>query len=164
MPCALSRLLLLPVAVILHVTCAAQAPQDDPRPARFELHLAQETPDDGLIEAMVENTDKKVYLFKEVLITNKDLIEVRVIGEGGFFAAEARGPSYFEIHVVFTGEGARKMARASEMHIGKPIAILVDGKVLSAPIVRSVIGDRAAISGSFTKEVAESLANRIMRK
>ena len=161
----LSRQLLFSVALlIIHINSAAQAPKDDARPARFELRLAQETPGEGLIEATVENTDKKVYLFKEALITNKDVIKARVVEEGGLFTPEARGPSYFNIYVTFTEEAAQKMARASEMHIGKPIAIVVDGKVLSAPIVRSVIRDRAAINGSFTKEEAESLANRIRPK
>jgi preprotein translocase subunit SecD len=161
---ALSRLFLFAVLLLPPINCAAQAPKDDPPPARFELRLAQETPGDGLVEATVVNTDKRVYLFKDALITNNDVIDARVVEEGGLFASGARASSYFDIHVMFTEEGAQKMARASETHIGKPIAILVDGKVVSAPIVRSVIRDRAAIAGSFSKEEAESLASRIRSK
>ncbi|SRR6266446_836320 len=164
MPRALSRLFLLPVVFLPPINCVAQAPKDDPRPARFELRLAQETPGDGLVEATVVNTDRKVHLFKFALITNNDVIEARVVEEGGLFGAESRASSYFDIYVIFTEEGSQKMARASETHIGKPIAILVDGKVVSAPIVRSVIRDRAAIAGSFSKEEAESLASRIRSK
>ena len=147
------RLLILTFGAIVLplIGHATQAPRDAARPAGFELRLAQEIPGEGLSEAIVEHTDKKIYLFKEALITGKDLIEARVVED----------EALFRVDVVFTPEAAQRMARASQEHIGKPIAIMVDGKVLSAPIVRSMFSDRAAIAGSFTREEAESLANRI---
>ena len=45
----------------------------------------------------------------------------------------------------------------------KPLVILVDGKVLSAPIVREKIsGGRAVIAGRFTEEEAKHIANGIV--
>ena len=50
------------------------------------------------------------------------------------------------------------MRQATAEHIGRPVAILIDGTVVMAPIVRSPIGDSAVISGQFTREEAERIA------
>jgi len=160
-------LFLLAQAIALALTlvaCASQAPRGGPRPAQFELRLAEESPGAGLMEAAVGGGDKKVYLFKEAIITNNDLVDARVVDDGAFIDQNERASSGFSIHVLFTEEGAQKMSRATGAHLGKPIAILVDGKVVSARIVRSVISDRAAISGVFTREEAERLVSRIMSR
>jgi len=142
------------VLLLALISCAAQAPSGDVPQAKFELRLTQEAPGEGLTEASVEDSDKKVYLSKEALITNKDLISARVVENEGLL----------RIDVKFTEEGAERMSRASAANIGKRIAIVVDGKVLSAPIVMGVISDTAAISGPFTREEAERLARRIAAK
>ena len=49
--------------------------------------------------------------------------------------------------MVLTDAGARKMAEFSAGQIGKPLAILLDGKVISAPIVRVVIQKEGTITG-----------------
>jgi preprotein translocase subunit SecD len=52
------------------------------------------------------------------------------------------------VAVVFTTDGARKMAQLSTAQIGKPVAVLLDGKIIAAPIVRSSIANEATISGT----------------
>ena len=43
------------------------------------------------------------------------------------------------------------MKKISEEHRNKPLAILVDGKVLSAPVIKSVIADgKVQLTGKFT--------------
>lgn len=63
--------------------------------------------------------------------------------------AEARtdpdaGPSVF---VVMTDEGARKMAALSAAQDHKPIALLLDGQVIWAPIVKGAIGKEVRLTG-----------------
>ena len=64
---------------------------------------------------------------------------------------------------VLTGkdlkEGGKKFADLTARNIGKPIAIVLDGEVLTNPVVQEAItGGRAQISGSRTMEEAEHLA------
>ena len=40
------------------------------------------------------------------------------------------------------------MAQLSTAQIGKPVAVLLDGKIIAAPLVRSRIDNEATISGS----------------
>ena len=51
------------------------------------------------------------------------------------------------VGVVFTAEGARKMAQLSAAQVNRPIALLLDGKVVWAPIVRGTIEKEAVLSG-----------------
>ena len=61
--------------------------------------------------------------------------------------------------IEFSPEGAEKFAALTEKNIGKPLPILLDNEVISAPIVQQVItGGSAQISGEFTLEGAQNLA------
>ena len=63
----------------------------------------------------------------------------------------------------FNKAGAEKMRAATASNIGKPMAILLDGQVVMAPVVRSPIGGSAVITGKFTKAEAERMAERIVK-
>ena len=56
------------------------------------------------------------------------------------------------------------MAKVSEGHQGKPLAILVDGKVLSAPIVRATFRGQATITGLPSKGEAERIVKGLKGK
>lgn len=51
------------------------------------------------------------------------------------------------VGVVFTETGARKMAALSAAQANKPIALLLDGKLVWAPVVRGTIEKEAVLSG-----------------
>jgi preprotein translocase subunit SecD len=52
-------------------------------------------------------------------------------------------------------EGARKFGAATEANIGRALAIVLDGRVTSAPVIQSRISDEGRISGSFTQQEAQ---------
>jgi preprotein translocase subunit SecD len=59
----------------------------------------------------------------------------------------------------FNGQGARRFADATAQNVGKRFAIILDGKVISAPNINEPItGGSGQISGSFTVESANNLA------
>ncbi|MCQ2362948.1 MAG: protein translocase subunit SecD [Acidaminococcaceae bacterium] len=63
------------------------------------------------------------------------------------------------VSLEFNDEGAKKFAEVTARSIGRPIAIALDGKVLTAPNVNEAItGGRAQITGNYTMEEAEHLA------
>lgn len=64
-----------------------------------------------------------------------------------------------EISIVFNGDGAKKFAELTKRNVGKPIAIVLDNQVISAPRVNQEISDgNAVISGSFDVDSAKKLA------
>lgn len=59
----------------------------------------------------------------------------------------------------FNGQGARRFGDSTAQNIGKRFAIVLDGKVISAPVIQGAItGGSGQISGSFTPESANELA------
>jgi preprotein translocase subunit SecD len=59
----------------------------------------------------------------------------------------------------FNGEGARKFGVATRDNVGKRFAIILDKKVISAPVIQSAImGGSGYIEGNFTAESANELA------
>jgi len=63
------------------------------------------------------------------------------------------------VTITFDQQGGAKFAKLTTENVGKPFAIILDGEVLSAPVIEEpIIGGTARISGSFTAESANSLA------
>ncbi len=59
----------------------------------------------------------------------------------------------------FNSEGAKLFEKATGENVGKPLAIVLDGVVISAPIVeQKIAGGKAQISGRFTLQEAQRLA------
>ena len=63
------------------------------------------------------------------------------------------------VSTVFDASGARRFAKLTTEHVNERFAIVLDGKVLSAPVIREPIpGGRGQISGGFTLQGAKDLA------
>jgi hypothetical protein len=120
---------------------------------RFEVRLAEDRPGPGLREARVTGTDRSVYLHDEVVVTNADIERSSVVAAGS--------PSRFDIGVRFNTAGAEKMRRATASHVGRPIAVLIDGEVVMAPTLRDPIDDSALITGDYSRAEAERIVNGI---
>ena len=59
----------------------------------------------------------------------------------------------------FDQAGARRFGRFTQENVNRPFAIVLDDKVLSAPVIREpILGGSGQISGSFTVETANTLA------
>lgn len=62
------------------------------------------------------------------------------------------------VSLEFTDEGAEKFAVLTEKNLNKPLPIMLDQQVISAPVVQQVItGGSAQISGNFSLEEAKNL-------
>jgi preprotein translocase subunit SecD len=59
----------------------------------------------------------------------------------------------------FDAAGAKRFGDVTRENVGKPFAIVLDNKVISAPVIReAIIGGSGIISGSFTVQSASDLA------
>jgi preprotein translocase subunit SecD len=119
---------------------------------RFEVRLAEAQPAPGLIVARVAGSERLVYLHPEPIVANEDIAQSWVLQDA---------PDRFGISVHFLEAGAQRMRQATANHLGRPVALLIDGRVVTAPIVRSAIGDSAVISGNYTRGEAERIVDGI---
>ena len=67
-----------------------------------------------------------------------------------------------DVTITFNGEGGRRFARVTQENVGKPFAIIVDNKVISAPNINEPIlgGTAHDLGGSFTVESANAARHR----
>jgi protein-export membrane protein SecD len=63
------------------------------------------------------------------------------------------------VNFRFNSAGGRKFANVTKENVGKPFAIVLDNKVISAPVIREpILGGSGQISGNFTVQSANDLA------
>jgi preprotein translocase subunit SecD len=91
---------------------------------------------------------------KEAVITGRDLKNARAGVD-----AQTNGP---EVDFTLNPQGAERFKRETGRSIGKRLAIILDGRVESAPVIQSQISDSGRITGRYTAQEADELA-KILR-
>ncbi|MEI5687216.1 MULTISPECIES: protein translocase subunit SecD [Sphingomonas] len=88
---------------------------------------------------------------RSVIISGDQLADARQA-----FDQQTNAPN---IQITFNATGGNRFARVTQANVGKPFAIIIDNKVVSAPrIETAILGGSAVISGSFTTDSANQLA------
>jgi preprotein translocase subunit SecD len=88
---------------------------------------------------------------RRALVTGEQLIDAR-----GQQSQQAVG---YEVSFRFDSVGARRFAEVTRANIGRPFAIVLDGNVISAPVIQSaILGGSGVITGNFSAEESSELA------
>ena len=116
---------------------------------RFEVRLAEDEPIPGLVVARLGGAGI-IYLHPEIVVSNDDIAQSWVSEDA---------PNQFGVGVRLLASGAERMRQATATHVGRPVAILIDGRVVMVSVLRSPIGDEAVITGIFTRAEAERIAD-----
>jgi preprotein translocase subunit SecD len=123
---------------------AARAVQDGPPPGDEILYGRR-------VDRNTKAETRVPYVVKKEILLTGDVISdatVRVSDVGEPY-----------VSVLFDSVGARLFGEATEKNVGKALAIVLDGNVHSAPVIRERIpSGQAQISGGFTFEEASDLA------
>jgi preprotein translocase subunit SecD len=90
-------------------------------------------------------------LAEDSKVTGDNLVDARMS-----FSQQAMEGSV--VSFQFNPEGAREFAKLTGAHIGEPLAIVLEGMVRSAPVIRAKIYDRGQVEGNFSAEEATDLA------
>jgi preprotein translocase subunit SecD len=145
----------LSILSVLLLACSAFA-AGRLHPSAFELRSVSEAASPDTVPTSFSSGEQT-----ETLHLSRDpLLDVTAVKSAGVSTDPLSGSPI--VQIVFNTEGTKKFSDITAQHVGKRIAILVDGKVLIAPIVRAPIsGGRAHIAGNLTKEEAEKIAKRI---
>jgi preprotein translocase subunit SecD len=114
-----------------------------------EQAMATHPPADS--EILDGENGQKYLIEKRVLVSGADLVDAQP-----GFDQRTNEPV---VNFRFNSSGARKFAEATEKNVGKPFAIVLDNKVVSAPVIREpILGGSGQISGNFTVQQANDLA------
>lgn len=116
---------------------------------RFEVRLAEDAPAPGLREAPVGTQPKVVYLREQSIVSNDDIVACSVV--------PGVAVDRYDVEIQLSADGAARLREATRQHVGRPVALVIDGIVAMAPTVRSEIGELGRLTGNYSREEAERL-------
>lgn len=108
--------------------------------------------EDGFYEIFDYNSstiDKDIKLKEKPSLTPIDILKAeRYFGISG----------QPELSILLTKQGARKLSELTRKNIGRPIAIVINKKIISLPIVNTEItGNAVNVSGQFTVQEVDEM-------
>lgn len=107
------------------------------------------------IETQKEISEEREFTEELLVKVRADLLGERVRKAFPTFDEQGWG-----VALQLDREGATLFGQLTEAHVGKRFAILLDGKVQSAPVIREPIyGGHASITGDFNEEEVRNLAS-----
>lgn len=96
-------------------------------------------------------TEAPIVLLKDAVMTGEYITDARATIE--------QSNNQFSVSLTFNARGAKVFERVTEENIKKRLAIVLDGKCYSAPVIQDKIaGGKAQITGNFSQEEARDLA------
>jgi preprotein translocase subunit SecD len=90
-------------------------------------------------------------LDRSPIITGRDLRSATAI-------PSTDNPGSYEVNFTLSTDAARRFGPFTEQNVGRPMAIVLDRKVESAPVIQSRIEDSGRITGRFGQQEANDLA------
>ena len=97
-----------------------------------------------------DRTDTVYYLVRKVsVVTGRDLRSAKPSLD------ETNRPA---VSFSLNQDGARKFGKATGENVGRRLAIILDGRVQSAPVIEGRITDEGRISGTFTQQETQDLS------
>lgn len=113
--------------------------------------LATRPPADSDVLPSQENPGQSFVVQKQVMVSGEDLTDAQPS-----FDQNNREPV---VTFRFNTSGAQRFGRVTQENVNRPFAIVLDNKVVSAPVIREpILGGSGQISGSFTTQAANDLA------
>jgi preprotein translocase subunit SecD len=113
--------------------------------------LQGKVPPDSEVLQSAEQANTPYVVKKQVLVSGGDLTDA----QPGFDQRNGQPIVSFK----FNSSGSRKFAQATIDNVKQPFAIVLDNKVISAPVIQEPItGGQGQISGNFTVQQANDLA------
>ncbi len=142
----------LAIAAFLSITCLA-----DPT-IKVEFRHAQDEAAPGFTRRTIAGTSQSVYVHDTADFTlTPDVVKEAKVRKD---AAEMRSM----VEIIFSPQGGEKMGNLTGDWIEKCLAILVDDKLIAAPIIKTKITDAAILEGDFTEDEASQIVRGLQRR
>jgi len=108
----------------------------------------------GIEQRKIDSTGEIVLLARRPDLTEGDISWATLLTDAGGLRPA--------VLVHFTPSGRDKLELLTRQNVGKRLAIVVEGKILSAPLIRTAIRDgRATIQGFRSVQEAQRVADAL---
>ena len=129
--------------------------------ARFQVRAVVEEGDKAPAERL-EFLKPRVGGESALLVAKESLVDSKDVAKAWVESDPGSGSTQEVVRVRFTPEGKKKFAAATKAHIRKRLAIVVDKKIVLAPMVNEEIsGGELTISGALKGEEVQAIAKTL---
>ena len=120
--------------------------------ANLTFRLVSDTEDNFGSELIsFENSENQLNVGKRVIVSGDNLTNAKPTLDNQTNQAV--------VSITFDRVGAKKFGRTTTDNVGKQLAIILDNKIISAPVIREpILGGTGQITGDFTFQSATDLA------
>ncbi len=120
--------------------------------ANLSFRLVSESEDTFGSEILFfENNKDKLNISKRILLSGDNLVNAK--------PSIDNQNNQTTVSINFDRVGAKKFGRITTDNVGKKLAIVLDNKIISAPVIREpIVGGNGQITGDFTFQSATDLA------
>ncbi len=120
--------------------------------ANLSFRLVSESEDVFGTELLsYEDEDGQLTISKRVIVSGENLVNAQPSLDNQTNQAV--------VNFTFDRSGSKKFGRATSNNVGKRLAIILDNKIISAPVIReAIVTGNGQISGDFTFQTATDLA------
>lgn len=125
--------------------------------AKMTFHLVDENastgglppPGDEFLPSQ-DDPKQKIAVLRHVDVDGADLTNAA--------AGQDNQSGQWTVDFTFNSAGGRKFGEVTRANLGRRLAIVLDNKVISDPVIQGVISNRGQITGSYTAQQATDLA------
>lgn len=117
-----------------------------------EYHRAVYAEVEGLVPMLHAESGRVVYVYPNPVITNRDVA-----------FADATSDPWGEptVRLVLNPSGSQKMDSFSREHKGKPLAVLIDGRLVMVAEIKDTLNGMVHIVGGLSEEESRTIARGI---
>jgi preprotein translocase subunit SecD len=131
----------------------------DAQPGSFEIRQVVDEKDSAGAETLPfahvrQGGESSLRVTKEAVLDGADV--ARAVAQKDPITGD------YGVLVTLTEKGKERFATVTERSVGKRLAVIVDGKIVTAPVVRTKIpGGSLVVSGNLTAKEAGELAEKL---
>jgi preprotein translocase subunit SecD len=119
--------------------------------ATLEFRLEADSPATSGAVPFADPTGRPILLRPDIVIRNADI--------GSVVVEESQG--HFSVGLRFIPSAATRLQRETAANVGHRMAVLLDGKVLVAPVIQSAISAEARLDAGFSRYEANRVARSL---
>lgn len=124
-----------------------------PIQAQFSMRAASAQPVEGWQRMQVEHSETMVWVSPAAAVVASDIEKAQ---------PEVRDDGDRVIRVIFTEVGANKIRQLTTAQLRKHVALVVDGRLIWAPMVQAVVGKESVLTGSGPAGLTQEEVERII--
>jgi SecD/SecF fusion protein len=146
----------LMACALMTLTLSLDAPATAPAAQRVQFRLVAEEGDrdaEVVRLARPEGDELELRLLRDVVLDGSGIDRAQ--------ADRDMTLGQWTVSVTFNEAGSRRLFEVTRDNIDRRLAMVVDGQIITAPVIRSAVRDSAEINGAFDRARAEELAKAI---